>query len=133
MIFKSKKINMQNENDLVIIQNKIFEIRNVQVMLDIDLSILYGVETKVLNQAVKRNIERFPDSFRFQLTEKEYDNCSRSQIVTLNDYSKGKRGLNIKYRPYAYTEQGIPAGADIYPCLTQRVKRSKKSLRDRCF
>jgi len=54
-------------------------------MLDMDLALLYGVETKVLNQAVKRNIDRFPDSFRFQLTEAEYTHCSRSQIVTLNN------------------------------------------------
>ena len=61
---------------------------------------LYGVETKVLNQAVKRNISRFPDDFMFQLTSEE---CSRSQIVTLNI----KRGQNIKYLPYAFTENGI--------------------------
>ena len=68
-----------------VIQNKIYTIRGFQVMLDSDLAILYGVETKVLNQAVKRNIERFPDFFRFQLTDIEYNSCSRSQFVTLND------------------------------------------------
>jgi hypothetical protein len=85
-------------------------------MLDADLAKLYHVETKVLNQAVKRNKERFPDSFRFQLTEEEIahvqiersktdDNStnSRSQIVTL----KKGRGHNIKYHPYAFTEQGV--------------------------
>jgi len=67
------------------------------------------VETKVLNQAVKRNIDRFPEAFRFQLTDDEYNHCSRSQIVTLNnDYiHKTKRGHNIKYLPYAFSEQGI--------------------------
>jgi hypothetical protein len=89
------------------IQNKIYTIRGLQVMIDVDLALLYSVETKVLNQAVKRNIERFPKSFRFQLTESEYKNCSRSQIVTLNEASKSKRGQNIKYLPYAFTEQGI--------------------------
>ena len=70
------------------------------MILDRDLAMLYGVETKALNQAVKRNIERFPDDFMFQLTKEE---CSRSQIVTLN---KG-RGQNLKYMPYAFTENGI--------------------------
>lgn len=89
------------------IQQKIYTIRGVQVMIDRDLSVLYGVETKVLNQAVKRNIERFPETFRFQLTDIEYLVCSRSQIVTLNDKSKTKQGNNIKYLPYAFSEQGI--------------------------
>lgn len=89
------------------IQSKIHTIRGVQVMLDVDLAVHYGVETKVLNQAVKRNIERFPDFFRFQLAEIEYDACSRSQFVTLNNDNKPKRGQNIKYLPYVFTEQGV--------------------------
>ena len=64
------------------IQSLIFTIRGVQVMLDSDLAKIYGVETKVFNQAVKRNIERFPDSFRFQLTREEYDDILGSQSVT---------------------------------------------------
>ena len=92
------------------IETKILNIRNKQVMLDSDLAAIYGVETKVFNQAVKRNIERFPDEFRFQLTEEEMDAffkpASRSQIVTLNS-SGNLRGSNIKYRPYAFTEQGV--------------------------
>ena len=75
-------------------------IRGQQVMLDKDLSMLYGVEAKVLNQAVKRNVERFPNDFRFQLTKEE---CLRSQIVTLNE----KQGHHLKYMPYAFTEQGV--------------------------
>ena len=75
-------------------------IRGQQVMLDKDLAMLYGVEAKVLNQAVKRNVERFPDDFRFQLTKEE---CLRSQIVTLNE----KQGKHLKYMPYAFTEQGV--------------------------
>lgn len=63
-------------NDLMIIQNKIYEIRGQKVMLDRDLAELYGVETKVLNQAVKRNIERFPDDFMFQLTREEWQTLS---------------------------------------------------------
>ena len=65
------------------IENRIFTIRDVQVMLDSHLAEMYGVDTKVLNQAVKRNVDRFPESFRFQLTEVEFSNL-RSQIVTSN-------------------------------------------------
>ncbi len=84
----------------VTIKNFIYVIRGQQVMLDSDLAMLYQVETKVFNQAVKRNIERFPDKFRFQLTDEEYDSL-RSQFVT----SKGKGGR--RYLPYVFTEQGI--------------------------
>ena len=82
------------------VESLIRVIRGQQVMLDRDLAELYGVETKVLNQAVKRNLGRFPDDFRFRLTKEE---CSRSQFVTLNE----GRGSNIKYLPYAFTEQGV--------------------------
>ena len=69
-------------------------------MLDRDLAVLYGVEAKVLNQAVKRNSKRFPSDFMFQLSQEEAMELSRSQFVTL------KRGQNIKYLPYAFTENG---------------------------
>lgn len=82
------------------INNLIYMIRGRQVMLDSDLAMLYQVETKVFNQAIKRNIERFPERFRFQLTREEYTSL-RSQIVTSN----GKGGR--RYMPYAFTEQGI--------------------------
>ena len=82
------------------IEHLIKIIRGQQVMLDKDLAMLYGVETRALNQAVKRNIQRFPADFRFQLTMEE---CSKSQIVTLN----AGRGQNIKKLPYAFTEQGV--------------------------
>jgi hypothetical protein len=98
------------------IESQIYTIRTTQVMLDSDLAVLYNVETKVLNQAVKRNIDRFPETFRFQLTYDEIEilrsqyatseeevKSSKSQIVTLN---KG-RGHNVKYLPYAFTEQGV--------------------------
>lgn len=94
-----------NQNPLENIENLILNIRGKQVMLDRDLARLYGVETKVLNQAVKRNIERFPDDFMFQITKEEVNSTlfSRSQFVTL----KTIRGENIKYLPYAFTENGI--------------------------
>ena len=82
------------------IKNLIYVVRGQQVMMDSDLAMLYQVETKVFNQAVKRNIERFPEKFRFQLTKEEYDSL-RSQFVTSN----GKGGR--RYMPYVFTEQGI--------------------------
>ena len=81
------------------IANKIYFIRNQKVMLDRDLAILYGIETKVLNQAVKRNMSRFPEDFMFQLTEIEFQNL-KSQIVTSS--WGGTRKL-----PYAFTEHGV--------------------------
>ena len=96
------------------IENLIYVIRGTQVMLDRDLAMIYGVETKVLNQAVKRNINRFPDDFMFQLKENETDSL-RSQIVTSNEsdeslrsqiVTSNKRG-GTRYLPYAFTEIGI--------------------------
>jgi hypothetical protein len=81
------------------IQNMIYEIRGQKVMLDSDLAALYGVELRSLNQAVKRNIGRFPSDFMFQLTDDEW-NSLRSQIVI---FSKDTR----KYKPYAFTEHGV--------------------------
>ena len=71
-------------NDIVSIRNLIFELRGQRVMLDRDLATLYGVETRTLNQAVKRNIERFPEDFMFQLTNKELE-ILRSQYLTLDN------------------------------------------------
>lgn len=89
---------------LSVIQNKIFEVRGQNVMMDFDLAEMYEVETKVLKQAVKRNIKRFPSDFMFELTRVEY-NSLRSQIVTLE---KGRgRGKFSKYLSYAFTEQGV--------------------------
>ena len=84
------------------IESKIYQIRDKKVMLDHDLSSLYEVPTKALKQAVKRNIDRFPDDFMFVLTKKETQNW-RSQIVTSN--SRFKMGL--RYSPFAFTEQGV--------------------------
>ena len=90
------------------LQSKIYTIRDTQVMLDSDLAHLYGVETRVFNQAVKRNIKRFPENFRFQLTQEEYESILRSQIVILNETSnQNRRGKHRKYLPYVFTEQGI--------------------------
>ena len=86
------------------IENRIFTIRNVQVMLDVHLAELYQVETRTFNQAVKRNEERFPEQFRFQLTENEW-NILRSQIVISNE--ELEKGKYRRYMPYAFTEQGI--------------------------
>ncbi|MDD5084835.1 MAG: ORF6N domain-containing protein [Candidatus Omnitrophica bacterium] len=83
-----------------VIENRIYLIRGQKVMLDKDLAELYEVETKVLNQAVKRNPKRFPSDFMFQLTWEEAK-FSRSQNATL------KKGHNIKYRSYVFTEQGV--------------------------
>ena len=87
--------------ELAIIQNKIHKIRSVQVMLDRDLAEIYGVETRTLNQAVRRNIERFPNDFMFQLTDEEFLNW-KSQIVMSNSINMG-----LRRKPYAFTELGV--------------------------
>ena len=96
---------MRNQKEVQVIgildiQRRIMPVRGVQVMLDRDLAALYGVETRALNQAVRRNIGRFPEDFMFQLSKED---CLRSQIVTLNE----ARGKHLKYLPYAFTENGI--------------------------
>ena len=86
------------------IQSKIYEIRGQRVMLDFDLAELYQVETRTLKQAVRRNIERFPSDFMFEITESEYNylkNSMTSQIVISNE--RGGR----RYMPFAFTEQGV--------------------------
>ncbi|MDD5687395.1 MAG: ORF6N domain-containing protein [Elusimicrobia bacterium] len=90
------------------IENKIYFIRGQKVMIDRDLAELYGVATRVLNQAVRRNSERFPKDFMFELTWVEAKSL-RSQIVTLNNDNKvsSKRGKHIKYLPYVFAEQGV--------------------------
>lgn len=88
-------------DNLQLIQSKIHEIRGQRVMLDFDLAEMYGIETRVLKQAVRRNLKRFDgEDFMFELTKEE---ASRSQIVILN---KG-RGSNLKYMPFAFTELGV--------------------------
>ena len=95
MIFVMEKLNG--------IQNRIYEVRGVRVMLDFDLAALYQVETRVLKQAVRRNLDRFPEDFMFEVTEYEYNSLIislRSQFVISND--RGGR----RYMPYAFTEHG---------------------------
>ena len=104
----------ESKNSLLLpIENLIHVIRGQQVMLDSDLARLYGVETRVLNQAVKRNIERFPEDSMFQLTKEE---CLKSQIVILNT----ARGQHLKYMPYAFTENGV--------AMLSSVLRSKTAI-----
>jgi len=102
--------------ELLIIQKKIFEVRAERVMLDFHLAELYDVETKVLNQAVKRNPDRFPERFMFRLTLKEWKGM-RSQIVTASYQSKRNTGST----PFAFTEHGIT--------MLASVLRSKKAVR----
>lgn len=90
----------QSVLDLADVKSRMLVVRNQPVLLDRDVAELYGVETRVVNQAVKRNPERFPEGYILELTS---DECSRSQILTLN----GKRGSNIKYLPHAFTERGL--------------------------
>ena len=98
---------MNKITEKVNIENMIYEIRGVQVMLSSDVAKLYNVDTKVLNQSIKRNINRFPTSFCFQLSDEEIKQLSlRSQFVTLNK-SNNLRGKHTKYLPYVLTEQGI--------------------------
>ena len=111
---------MPNKTDLipaVSIEKKILLLRGQKVMLDSDLAALYGVETKALNRAVKRNLKRFPDDFMFQLDPSEAGALihSRFQIGTL------KRGQNIKYLPRAFTEQGV--------AMLSSVLRSQRAVK----
>lgn len=96
------------------VQTKIHEIRNQKVMLDFDLAVLYEVETKALNQAVKRNSERFPEDFMFRLTTEEWEGI-RSQFVTA---SPDKR--NVSAMPFAFTEQGL--------AMLSGILKSKKAI-----
>jgi len=93
--------------EVQIIQNKIYEIRGCKVMLDFDLAEMYQVETKRLNETVKRNIKRFPSDFMFKLTSIEY-NFLRSQIATLENQTPfDGRGKYSKYLPTAFTQEGV--------------------------
>ena len=122
-----RKLKMAKELSLIpqdIIENKIFLIRGKKVMIDRDLAVMYGVETRVLNQAVKRNSERFPEDFMFQLSKMEAEilmsqnatSNSRSQFVIL----KKDWGKNIKYLPHAFTEQGV--------AMLSSVLKSKRAV-----
>lgn len=97
------------------IENKIYIIRGQKVMMDFDLTELYGVETRVLNQAVKRNTDRFPEDFMFTLTLDELENW-RSQIVTSNAWAK----MGLRRPPMVFTEQGV--------AMLSSVLRSKRAI-----
>jgi phage regulator Rha-like protein len=101
--------------ELQIIQQKIHEIRGQKVMLDFDLAALYEVETKRLKESVRRNIERFPEDFMFELTQSEFQ-LLRSQFATL----EVGRGKYSKYLPFAFTEQGV--------AMLSGVLNSQKSI-----
>ena len=88
-------------SDILDVKAKMIVVRGQPVLIDRDVAALYGVETRALNQAVKRNPGRFPEGYIFTMTAEE---CSRSQIVTLN----GGRGSNLKYLPHAFTGRGRP-------------------------
>lgn len=100
------------------IQNKIYEARGLSVMLDFDLAELYEVETRVLNQVVKRDIERFPEKFMFQLTEEEWIYMS-SQIITTYPQKRPKTSI-----PFAFTEHGVPCS----PAFCEAKKRFRRTL-----
>lgn len=106
------------ENSIIIVDevvmNKIYIVRGQKVMLDRDLAELYQIETKVLKQSVKRNKDRFPDDFMFELTEIEFNNW-RSQFVTSNSDK-----LGLRYAPFAFTEQGV--------AMLSSVLKSKKAV-----
>jgi len=102
---------------LITIQNKIHEVNGIKIMLDFDLAELYEVETRVLNQAIKRNIDSFPEDFMFRLTAEEWEAMRSSQFVTTSssqtvmmDLPKNRTG---KYLPYAFTEHGVTMLASV--------------------
>ena len=100
---EENKLSIQNEFAIEDIKNLIYTIRGKQVMIDSDVANIYHCETKYVNRVVKRNIERFPEEFCFQLNENEFE-VLRCQFVTLNENG---RGQHRKYLPYVFTEQGI--------------------------
>ena len=107
---------MENEISTLQIEKKIFVIRSVQVMIDRDIAELYGVETRILNQAVKRNIERFPEEFMFQLNEEEFENW-KSQIATSNSNLISQIVISswggIRKPPFVFTEHGVTMLASV--------------------
>lgn len=109
---------MKSVEELQLIQSKIYEIRGQKVMLDRDLADMYGVLTKVLNQAVKRNSDRFPEDFMFQLTSEETLKW-RSQIVTSNSIKMG-----LRRNPHAFTELGVAMLSSVLNSQNCRMRRN---------
>ena len=129
---------MENEISNLQIEKKIFVIRGVQVMIDRDIAELYGVETRILNQAVKRNLNRFPEEFMFQMNDEEFENwksqivisnCSRLQSVILNKESLYDENLisqivisswgGIRKAPFVFTEHGVTMLASVLKSIRQ--------------
>ena len=103
-----------------IIEQRIFVIHGHKVMIDVQLAELYAVSAKALNQAVKRNIERFPQDFMFQLTWEETKSLRSHSVTLKNNVKSSQRGKHIKYRPYVFTEQGV--------AMLSSVLRSKRAV-----
>ena len=102
-------VNMLEKTNIILVdeksvKDKIYHFRGKQVMIDRDLASIYGYTTKAFNQQVKNNIDRFDEDFRFQLNDEETKIFSRSKNLTLKNI---ERGHNVKYNPYAFTEEGI--------------------------
>ena len=119
-----KSVKMKNQSSLPVIPEeiiirKIYVIRGQKVMIDRDLANLYGIETKVLKQAVKRNIDRFPEDFMFEMTWEEFQNW-RSQIVTSNSERMG-----LRYTPFCFTEQGVT----MLSCILSSKKAIETNIR----
>ncbi len=102
--------------DITILQTKIHEIRGEKVILDFDLAFLYEVETRVLNQSVKRNIDRFPKDFMFQLSKIEFDNLISQFVISSSEANYG----GIRKLPFAFTEQGV--------AMLSGILNSKKAI-----
>lgn len=103
--------------ELKVIQQNIFEVRGQKVMLDFNLARLYEVETRVLNQAIKRNLESFPEDFMFRLSIEEWKELSSSQIVMMETLPRNRTS---KYLPYAFTEHGVTMLASVLKSTTAR-------------
>ncbi len=111
MFLNWRTLNIQIEN----IEEMIYVVRGQKVMLDSDLAKLYGVETKRLNEQVRRNLSRFPDDFMFKLTPEEYDSL-RSQIATSKEGKGGRR-----YQPFVFTENGVAKLSSVFKVVFQRL------------
>ena len=98
---------------LATIQNKIYEVNGIKIMLDFDLAELYDVETRVLNQAIKRNLESFPDDFMFRLTKEEWEEVSSSQIMMMSSQIVMTSKRPKTALPYAFTEHGVTMLASV--------------------
>lgn len=109
---KLEQVFLMTMDEAEVVRSKIYEVRGQKVMLDRDLAAMYGVETRALNQSVKRNAERFPNDFMFQLTDEEVENW-KSQIVMSNSVKMGMRR-----NPYAFTELGV---AMLSSVLTSKI------------